>query len=262
MDNKNNFKHLIHYRSTYYQPGDFNKPQKKLFSNHNSSGNLLVPQEPRTIDIIGRRLRSSYKYKRTNQDNGNWNNFLSKTSNERELHGEKQRQCNPKVLSSSLFCRVPTNNTNIRHNRSTIYSNHSFTTQIYSLPGGKKRNENLINDDIVRSKRTCIASLLKNNRDFGPMYVEELKENNSTSNNIFSGGYGNKSKNESKIPFGNIYRKINAPTMIKQNFRAENKIENRAFGRSSREINKQNSCFIEKNNSFRRDFHRNNKIFE
>lgn len=36
---------------------------------------------------------------------------------------------------------------NVRHSKNSIYSNYSYRTQIYSLPGGVKREGNDINDD-------------------------------------------------------------------------------------------------------------------
>lgn len=226
-----NLKDYIHFRKNHYQPIDFPKPQKKR---------LQTSQKSSIKDILSHVKESfpenskSTKYIRykTCENEGKWSNLLKKTS-ESNIYKNRSRQCNPRVLSSSVFTLYSKNQKEKRHLKSTKYSNHSFTTQIYSLPGGLKREDSLIKDDNYKCKRNNIAFITKQIQDFS-LYSLYKYNNNKSNNNLYLGNYGNPNKNKSSVLFGNNSKTIEEHKPIK----TKNNLIH-IFGKTSNEIHQE-----------------------
>ncbi len=190
------FKNLIHYRTNSYQPQDFEKPQKRVNYKFPSSNRVLNPNLLEEKKELKRNLSDFSKL-----NNGNWNRMLNRTSKEESLTGQRC-QYNPKVLTSTVLNNQPTTKLrSLRHNKSTVFTNYSNTTQICALPGGVKRESNLIKDDKKDySNKMNFASIMKRNREFGPVVIE--KDPVGMNRSLYMGNYGYRDKQKET---GNFY---------------------------------------------------------
>lgn len=200
------FKNLIHYRTNSLQPQDFEKPQKRVNYKFPSSNRVLNPNLLEEKRDLKRNLSDFSKI-----NNGNWSKMLNRTSKEESLTG-KRCQYNPKVLSSTVLGNEPTGKVhNLRHNKTTVFTNYSHMTQICGLPGGVKRDGNLIKDDKKNyDYKTNFASIMKRNREFGPVVID--KDPVGINRSLYSGSYGYKDKTKSTIFKQNESRTIDDNT--------------------------------------------------
>ena len=228
-----NLKHLVHYRANCLQPQDFTKPQKRVCYNFPSTERVLNPSK---LDLQKDLKRNLSTYSLVN--NGNWARMLDRTSKE-ETIASKGMKSNPKVYTSSIFRdNVGDNQKELRHNKSTLYTDHTHTTQIHGLPGCVKRDGKLIKDDVKNYEcRTNYARCMKRDREYGPVVVDKdpIGENKSQ----FMGGYGYKDKLRSNV-FMNNNNAISNNSDISNNrsfkgaWKTSQEINDKAFNKSKR----------------------------
>jgi len=215
-------KNNCHFQKIGAQPGDFNK--KKFFStNSNNSARVIHPNLQEKKQYRFQRAMSSSLI----TNDGKWNNLILRTSRENRIIGNKPRLSNPKVFRSSVFQNY--NSENKRHRKKTPFTEYLYKTQIYSLPGGVKRNKNKIKDDLKNIEIFNYAHIRKLDKDFNSVNIK--KDNPFENKSRFMGGYGNKNKLKSNLfhnlaittnynnrrSYKNIYRNNNSnlPNYIK-----------------------------------------------
>ena len=187
-------KNNSHFQAVGAQPGDFKR--KKFFrTNSNISSRVLNPnlQEKKQNRLLRAMSTSSIK------NDGNWNNLIIRTSSENRIIGNKSRISNPKTFKSTVFQNY--NFDKKKHKKKTPFSEYLYKTQIYSLPGGIKRNKFKIKDDVKNFEIFNYAHIRKLDKDFNPVNIK--KDNPLENKNIFMGGYGNKNKLKSNV-FNNL----------------------------------------------------------
>lgn len=156
--------------------------------------------------------------------------MLDRTSKE-ETIASKCGKTNPKVHMSSVF-REGYDEKEKRHNKSTVYSNHSHMTQIHGLPGGVKREGCLIRDDVKDyACRTNYARCLKRDREYGPVVVE--RDPVGSDRCVYMGGYGCKDKLRSNV-FNESERKWDRGVGLKGEWKTSMEINDKEFNKSKR----------------------------
>lgn len=224
-----NLKHLVHYRANCLQPQDFTKPQKRVCYNFPSTERVLNPSK---LDLQKELKRNLSTYSLVN--NGNWARMLDRTSKE-ETIASKGMKSNPKAYTSSVFRdNVGDKQQELRHNKSTVHTDHTHTTQIHGLPGCVKRDAKLIKDDVKNYEcRTNYARCMKRDREYGPVVVD--KDPIGTNKSQFMGGYGYKDKLRSNVFMGDHNNsEIYSNRSYRGAWKTSQEINDKAFNRSKR----------------------------
>ena len=187
-------KNNSHFQAVGAQPGDF-KRKKYFRTNSNITSRVLNPnlQEKKPTRFYRSMSTSNIK------NDGNWNNLILRTSLENRIIGNKTRISNPNTYKSTIFENY--NYDNKKYRKITPFSEYLYKTQIYSLPGGIKRNKYKIKDDVKNFNIFNYAHIRKLDKDFNPVNIK--KDYPYENKNLFMGGYGNKNKLKSNV-FNNL----------------------------------------------------------
>lgn len=190
-----NVKNLIHYRRQPIQPTDEERPHMRCIRTPSMQTSRVIHPE-----LIEERTEAKKKlYEESLRNNGNWSSMLNRTSNEKYIT-KKVNNKESNTFKSSIFnnddnIKEYQVNRQIRHKRPTSYSKYSTTTQIYSIPGGNKRNEE-------HNKGIKVFQNLQKDDFFDNNYQPRIIRNKYNNDNG-SGKYCNRNKNKSQILNGN-----------------------------------------------------------